>query len=141
MPPTHAITADAPSRRDLVGRLLGVLSLSCAGWVAWRFADWSPARRAPVHFPALSADPGPTARREEDVILVQEGDRSWALSARCTHLGCTVVVAEDGRSLSCPCHGSRYTLEGEVLAGPAREPLPRLPSQRAQDGSHVVERV
>ena len=140
MSASHATVADAPSRRDLLGRVLGAVTLGFAGWVAWRFADWSPAQRAPVLFPALSADAGIVARREEDVILVQQGDRAWAMSARCTHLGCAVVVAEDGRSLSCPCHGSRYSLEGEVLAGPANEPLPRLPHHLAEDGSHVVER-
>ena len=42
--------------------------------------------------------------------------------ARCTHAGCALSKIEDGL-LVCPCHGSRFTLEGAVARGPATEPL------------------
>lgn len=41
--------------------------------------------------------------------------------ARCTHAGCAVAVKNGG--IECPCHGSRFTLDGEVERGPAVEPL------------------
>jgi nitrite reductase/ring-hydroxylating ferredoxin subunit len=43
------------------------------------------------------------------------------LSAVCTHQGC-VVGTVDG-SIVCPCHGSRYRLDGSVESGPAPRPL------------------
>ena len=45
-----------------------------------------------------------------------------AIDAVCTHEGCTITGA-DGDIYVCPCHGSRYNRNGQVVAGPARASL------------------
>ncbi len=49
-----------------------------------------------------------------------------AVSARCTHLSCLVRFNEAETAWECPCHGSRFTVDGAVLQGPANRPLPPL---------------
>lgn len=49
-----------------------------------------------------------------------------AFSAHCTHLKCTLEYNEAESSFDCPCHGSRFSMKGEVLDGPAKEPLERV---------------
>jgi glycine/D-amino acid oxidase-like deaminating enzyme/nitrite reductase/ring-hydroxylating ferredoxin subunit len=46
-----------------------------------------------------------------------------AVSLRCTHLGCLLRYNAAERSWDCPCHGSRFDVDGSVLEGPATSPL------------------
>lgn len=51
-----------------------------------------------------------------------------AVSAICTHMGCVVQFNHEEQTWDCPCHGSRFQVDGQVSTGPAETPLEPLPS-------------
>lgn len=68
--------------------------------------------------------------------IVSESDGEWAtyvdeeggvhaVSPTCTHMGCLVSFNAVEKAWECPCHGSRFGLDGAVLQGPASRPLRR----------------
>ena len=63
--------------------------------------------------------------RQLAVYRDDEGN-TYELSPRCTHMGCTVDWNDSARTWDCPCHGSRFALDGSVVHGPASEPLERI---------------
>lgn len=83
--------------------------------------------------PAASATPGQTLAPVADVpvgkakvvdgtLITQPSAGVFkAFVARCTHAGCALAVTNSG--IECPCHGSKFNLEGAVTRGPATEPL------------------
>jgi cytochrome b6-f complex iron-sulfur subunit len=56
--------------------------------------------------------------------VVRRGEQTLALDLACPHLGCTVNATPQG--FACPCHGSRFTPDGQVVEGPAVRPMKRL---------------
>lgn len=38
---------------------------------------------------------------------------------RCTHLGCNLIYNKEEKTYECPCHGSIYNKEGQIMKGPA----------------------
>lgn len=93
--------------------------------VAKRFVgDRLRARSAPAAA-ALSPGEGAVAELDGDRVAAFRDDngRLHTVSARCTHLGCLVAWNTAERTWDCPCHGSRFDPEGNVLQGPAVRPL------------------
>ncbi len=87
------------------------------------------------------------------LFVFREGNVFHAISAVCTHLGCTVRAEAlpspetrnvEGKELKlthrflCPCHGSRYTGDGTNVAGPAPKPLAWYHLEIAADDGQLV---
>ena len=75
---------------------------------------------------------------ENEFVLFDRGGKSWALSRRCTHLGCTVNYHEQSDFLECPCHQSRFKTDGSVLHGPATRSLSLYSVEKLADGAGYV---
>ena len=59
------------------------------------------------------------------VIIVRSANDMTVFSSSCTHLGCTISQIEND-NLVCPCHGSRYDLNGNPVKGPSVKSLKKL---------------
>jgi cytochrome b6-f complex iron-sulfur subunit len=80
-------------------------------------------------------------KEEYGVWIVREGNRLYAINARCTHLGCTPNYFADEGVFKCPCHGSQFRSNGLNFAGPAPRPLDRLRIYINDDGMITVDRA
>lgn len=88
------------------------------------YGDW--ARAGEVRSPAeIAAGEGAVLGQGRHKLAVyrDESGALHTLSARCTHLGCVVHWNAAEKSWDCPCHGSRFAIDGEVLHGPAPSAL------------------
>jgi Rieske Fe-S protein len=114
----------------------------------WR-SLYDPARRASSQFnrggesqsrvrgvEQIERDSGGVVTRGRQRIAVWRSAEGalHAVSARCTHMGCTVTWNNAQHTWDCPCHGSVFARDGSVLHGPAVEPLKplRVPKHAVQ---------
>lgn len=131
-------------RRDFLGKIgLASLGLTVFGFTFQSIRSlvpnvlFEPARRFKVGFPSNLPE-GVTFIEEMRLYVFREGQTFHAISAACTHLGCTVRYTKlnqpknveingEKRTVNsefhCPCHGSKFYDDGTNYAGPAPRPL------------------
>jgi Rieske Fe-S protein len=56
-------------------------------------------------------------------VWMDDAGKLHAVSATCTHKGCTVTWNNADHTWDCPCHGSIFAADGSVIHGPARKAL------------------
>jgi cytochrome b6-f complex iron-sulfur subunit len=128
------------SRRDFL-KLASAAVLTLGGLLGlgglFRFLDTRTEPSPPTDF-----DLGPpgnyplnsrTVLPDVPALLIHTQTGFSAISLLCTHLGCTVESNLDG--FACPCHGSRFDLQGNVTRGPAGKPLNSLRTGITSDGN------
>jgi len=70
-------------------------------------------------------------------FVVKTQGKTDVLAINCSHLGCSVALNASANTFDCPCHGSRFHLDGTVLHGPAQYPLSHLTWQQGQDSKTI----
>ena len=66
-------------------------------------------------------------------FVVKNQGKVDVFAINCSHLGCSIALNASAPSFDCPCHGSRFHLDGTVLHGPAADPLAHLTWKQGDD--------
>jgi Rieske Fe-S protein len=82
----------------------------------------------------LATGEGKVVKFEGETVALykDEGGNVHALNPVCTHAKCVVGWNSAEKSWDCPCHGARYSIDGEVLTGPARKGLQKVELEGVQ---------
>ncbi len=83
---------------------------------------------------------GVTINKENRVWVIRDDTGVYALWSRCTHLGCTPNWFPADQRFRCPCHGSNFNNQGDVIAGPAPKPLWRCSVDVTPEGDLVIDK-
>lgn len=152
-------TKQPPDRRDFLLKLgtgAGICAITVQAGASMRSLVPNVSYDAPTTVKLGSPAEFPEGLKflpDERLFVFREGNTFHAISAVCTHLGCTVraealsqpeTKTVDGNPLrlthrfACPCHGSRYTGDGTNVAGPAPKPLTWFQLSIAPDDGQLV---
>ena len=151
--------AQGTTRRSLIEKAgIGALLAGVAGmgYALVRSLVPNVLYEQPQRFKAGTPDSfpeGATFLEDQRVFIVRENKTFHAISAVCTHLGCTVKMVnlnqpktvqiggkptEIAREFACPCHGSKYYGDGTNYAGPAPKPLACYKVEVSPDDGNLV---
>ena len=67
-----------------------------------------------------------------------EKGSTHVFAINCSHLGCPIAINANEKTFDCPCHGSRFHLDGTVLHGPAPAPLSDLTWKQGDNPTTIV---
>jgi len=102
-----------------------------------KFLGYQYDKAPPTEFDIGNADEYPYNSRTVLVhipaVIIHDKNGFQAISLTCTHLGCAIKLRNFG--FECPCHGSRFDLEGKTLKGPAVSPLKKLHVEQTEEGT------
>jgi menaquinol-cytochrome c reductase iron-sulfur subunit len=146
-------------RRSFLGKLtFGVISLGIfgQGWTYLRSLIpnilYEPSKKFKVGLPDELAE-GINFIEKQRVFVIREENRFSCISAKCSHLGCTVkysplaheqTIELRGEEVTvnheflCPCHGSKFRQDGSPYSGPAPSALPWHKLEIAPDDGQLV---
>jgi Rieske Fe-S protein len=120
------------SRKNvIVGAGVGLSAVALSACTTYGKTPAPPAASLPVGSPAglaKTADvPVGSGVIIGDIVLTQPSAGVFkGFSGVCTHAGCSVAKIANG-TIDCPCHGSKFNLDGTVAKGPASRPLESKP--------------
>ena len=113
-------------KRSFIKKILTFLGLLFGVTLFYKFLIPSKNSNLATVSVKLSDIPGEGALilPEKKVAILRTKGRFDVYSTVCTHLGCNISFSKEG--FICPCHGSKFDIDGNVLKGPAIKPLNKV---------------
>jgi cytochrome b6-f complex iron-sulfur subunit len=90
----------------------------------------------PENYPINSV----TTFSDQQVYVVRTPTGFFAETVICQHLGCITQWNPEDNLIECPCHGSRYKMDGAIVRGPTTRPLPHFAVRLMPDGTLQVDK-
>src|SRR5438093_13335431 len=127
-------------RRQFVSLTIGMMICGCASGSKDHVKQPMPAKAG------TPVDVGPEESYSKEGIydafadrgffLVRHGEDLFAVASICTHRNCKLKPQRD-QTILCPCHGSKFDLDGKVTRGPATRDLPHFQTH-IDDRGHLL---
>jgi Rieske Fe-S protein len=143
-PAPSRLDPEAMPRRDFLGMAASAMAAGACGFALVGAARLpkaavlpSASKKFKVTLPEGLPDGEPFVPAGRSVAVFRQGDKVFAVSTVCTHLGCIVKWA--GKGFDCPCHGSKFKADGAVDRGPAPKALPWLAIQAAGGNAIMID--
>lgn len=112
-------------RRNFVKLLPYVL----AGGFAYpmgKFLFFSDNTNKKTVLPLKNINDGITHLKESQIFIYKKENHLDVYDAHCTHMGCILNFSQDKQQFNCPCHKSRFDIDGTKLRGPAKRDLDKI---------------
>jgi len=160
--PKPAAAAPKPAAKPKVEERRGFIGLFVGSWFAFAWTTMAGALglwtlgTLRFLFPNVLAEPPSKVKvgfpegyeegkvvekfKDQNIWVVKNDGKIYALSTTCTHLGCTPNWLESAQKFKCPCHGSGFYISGINFEGPAPRPLERWALAVGEDGQIVVDK-
>ncbi|VAX21339.1 hypothetical protein MNBD_IGNAVI01-2737 [hydrothermal vent metagenome] len=123
------------TRRSLLRKIVGIVSLPMiAFWMKGIDRTKATSVRTKIILPNDLSE-GITFL--DKVIIRRNGENVKVFSSSCTHLGCKINSEADDE-LICPCHGSKFSFNGNPIVGPAVKPLKLLELHKDKKSGEVI---
>lgn len=157
--PRNVELIENPSRRSFLKTVgIGAVLLALGGQLYAMLRSllpnvlYEPSKRFKVGAMDKFTDGG-TFLEDKRLFVFREKNNFHAISASCTHLGCTVKMVklnqpkkvtvggkeiEEQVEFHCPCHGSKYYGDGTNYAGPAPKPLDYFKLDLSPDDGQLI---
>ena len=93
-----------------IGSLVGNVASSAKGYIQNKISKnkkWYPKA---VHFQKLNG---------KNVAIYDDGEERHIVYNKCPHMGCSLIFNEVEKTWDCPCHASRFDIDGNCIKGPS----------------------